>query len=456
MRKIRSFPLVLLLLFMPITSLLPQEHMHHMGKDSTMQMGKDTVMHMDHEMNMGMHEMGSMKKDSEPFQTGSGTSWLPKSSPMYGYMTNLADWMLMFHGNIFFRYNSQDITKKGSRGASKFDAPDWFMLMAEKGLNEKNKIKLSLMMSLDPLLVGGSGYPLLFQSGETFEGKPLVDRQHPHDLFSELSAEYTFSFSRNLALNAYLGYPGEPAIGPVAFMHRPSAQNNPDSPIGHHWQDATHITFGVATLGLRFYNLKIEGSSFTGREPNENRYNFDKPRFDSYSGRLSLNPTDEFSFQTSYAFIKSPESLHPEENIHRTTASVLHSMKLSEGQFINSAVIWGYNYLGSEDKEHSLAVESDLDFMRFAIYGRYEWIQKSAEELNLHEFEPARIFPINAITLGANYRLFEFRGSSLRLGLQGSLFTTVSALEYLYGENPFSVEVYFRISPGLMRMKMMR
>ncbi|MCU7490151.1 MAG: hypothetical protein HF310_01545 [Ignavibacteria bacterium] len=450
MRELRSFAMVLLLL--PFTFIMPQEHMHHMEKDTTMQMGKDTVMQMGNKMNMDMHKMGSMGKSAEPFLAGSGTSWLPKSSPMYGYLTSPGSWMLMFHGNFFLRYNSQDVTKKGGRGASKFDAPDWFMVMAEKGLNKESRLKLSLMMSLDPLFVGGSGYPLLFQSGETYEGRPLVDRQHPHDLFSELAAEYTYSFSQNFALSAYLGYPGEPAIGPAAFMHRPSAQDNPDSPIGHHWQDATHITFGTATLGLRLYNFKIEASSFTGREPNENRYNFDKPKFDSYSGRISLNPTYEFSLQTSYAFIKSPESLHPEENIHRATASVLHSMKLSGGQFLSSAVIWGYNYLGSEDKEHSVTLESDLDFMSFAIYGRYEWIEKSAEELDLHDFEHMRIFPINAVTIGGNYSLLHFAGSSLRLGLQASLFTTSGALEYLYGKNPFSVEVYFRIAPGLMSM----
>ncbi|HEX2867797.1 MAG TPA: hypothetical protein VHO03_12185 [Ignavibacteriales bacterium] len=451
MKKIKSLALFVMFLFLPLSTLLSQEH-HKMDKDTTMQMDKVTSMHMDHEMNMDMHKMGSMNKSAEPYQAGSGTRWLPKSSPMNGYMSQMDSWMLMFHGNLFLRYNSQDVTKKGSRGASKFDAPDWFMVMAEKEVNETNKIKLSLMMSLDPLLVGGSGYPLLFQSGETYEGRPLVDRQHPHDLFSELSVEYIYSFSRNLALDAYLGYPGEPAIGPVAFMHRPSGQNNPDSPIGHHWQDATHITFGVATLGLRFSSFKVEGSVFTGREPNENRYNFDKPKFDSYSGRISSNPTDELSFQASYAFIKSPESLHPEENIHRTTASVLHSVKLSEGEFISSALIWGYNYLDPEDKEHSVTLESDLDFSSFALYGRYEWIQKSAEELNLRDFEPKRIFPINAVTIGANYSLLKFMGSSLRLGLQGSLFTTVSALEYLYGKNPMSVEVYLRIAPGLMSM----
>ncbi|MGE5430330.1 MAG: hypothetical protein ACM3QX_04600 [Syntrophomonadaceae bacterium] len=451
MKKIKLLAALIPVLFLPLGTLRPQEH-QTMDKDTVMQMGKDTIMSMDHKMNKGMHKLGSMKAGAEPFQPGSGTAWLPKSSPAYGYMSRMGSWMLMFHGNIFLRYNSQDATKKGVRGASKFDAPDWFMVMAENSLNKNSKLKLNLMMSLDPLLVGNSGYPLLFQSGETYESRPLVDRQHPHDLFSELSAEYTYSFSRDFALDAYLGYPGEPAIGPVAFMHRPSAQNNPDSPIGHHWQDATHITFGTATLGLRFYNLKIEGSVFTGREPNENRYNFDKPKFNSYSGRISLNPAAGFSLQTSYAFIRSPESLHPEENIHRTTASVLHSMKLSEGSFTNSAIIWGYNYLDAEDKEHSVTLESDLDFSKFALYGRYEWIQKSALELNLRDFEPKRIFPINAITIGASYSLLQFANTSFRFGIQGSLFTTVSALEYLYGKNPLSVEVYFRITPGLMAM----
>ncbi|MCU7494422.1 MAG: hypothetical protein HF314_15925 [Ignavibacteria bacterium] len=453
MRKVIPCALMLLLFFLTLASVLPQEHKPHMGRDSVMQMGKDTVMKMDHDMDMRMHKTaGSMEGSPEPFQPASGTSWLPKSSPSFGYMSQVAGWMLMFHGNIFLRYNSQDVTNKGSRGASKYDAPDWFMAMTERSLGKGNKLKFSLMMSLDPLLVGGNGYPLLFQSGETYEDRPLVDRQHPHDFFSELSAEYTYSFSRHFALNAYLAYPGEPAIGPVAFMHRPSAQNDPDSPIGHHWQDATHITFGVATLGLRLFSLKIEGSVFSGREPNENRYNFDKPEFDSYSGRISFNPTDDFSFQTSYAFIKGPESLHPEENIHRTTASVLHSTKLLSGGFINSAIIWGFNYLGSDDKEHSVTLESDLDIKKFAFYGRYEWIEKSAEELELLNFESKRLFPVNAVTLGVNYLLLQFEKTGIRFGIQGSLFTTVRALEYLYGKSPLSLEVYFRAAPGIMNM----
>ncbi len=158
-------------------------------------------------------------------------------------------------------------------------------------------ISFQHLISLDPFTVGGEGYPLLFQTGETYNNEPLVDRQHQHDLFSEVSVSYAHSLSPKSDLFVYVGYPGEPALGPVAFMHRPSALNNPDATLTHHWTDATHITFGVATLGFRYGNWKIEGSSFTGREPGENRYNFDKPRFDSWSGRLSYNPTEKWALQ---------------------------------------------------------------------------------------------------------------------------------------------------------------
>ena len=184
------------------------------------------------------------------------------------------------------------------------------------------------MMSLDPLTEGGRGYPLLFQTGESWNGEALHDRQHPHDLFDELSFSFSQKFDHDFSGYIYFGYPGEPALGPPAFMHRPSAMDDPDAPIGHHWQDSTHITFGVATLVCVWRNIKIEGSIFTGREPDEDRYDFDQPRFDSYSGRLSWNPTRNLALQVSYGYIKSPEALEPELNIHRTTASAIYNLPL--------------------------------------------------------------------------------------------------------------------------------
>ena len=174
---------------------------------------------------------------------GSGTSWLPDSSPMYGKMFMFGDDMLMLHGAIFPRYTNVSTR----RGDDRIDAPNWIMGMYSHPLGDSTQIGGRLMMSLDPLTEGGRGYPLLFQTGESWHDQPLHDRQHPHDLFDELSMSLSQKFDHDFSAYIYFGYPGEPALGPPAFMHRPSAMDDPDAPIGHHWQDSTHITFGVAT-----------------------------------------------------------------------------------------------------------------------------------------------------------------------------------------------------------------
>lgn len=385
-------------------------------------------------------------------RNGSGTGWLPDASPMYGYMMHGKKWMYMFHGNVFIRYNNQDITNKGTRGDTKVDAPNWLMAMGQRRVGSKGLFRFSSMFSLDPLF-GGDGYPLLFQTGETYQGEPLVDRQHPHNLFSELSIAYTQMISPDIDAFVYLAYPGEPALGPVAFMHRPSSQNNLDSPLGHHWQDATHITFGVATLGFRYKTFKLEGSLFTGREPGEARYGFDKPRFDSYSYRLSVNPHPQLALQVSQAFLVSPEAAAPEEDVWRTTASVLHSLPLKEGNYnLTSGLIWGYNDAGEDHREHSFTVESNLQINRFAFYGRYEWIQKSAEELQVKGFEEHQLFNINALTIGANYVIFNVLQTNLAVGVQGSIYMAENQLNSVYGNNPLAGQVYLRLYPQLMRM----
>ena len=194
-------------------------------------------------MQMAMHS--SIDLADPMSREGSGTSWIPDSSPMYGRMFMFGENMLMLHGAIFPRYTNVSTR----RGDDRIDAPNWFMAMYSHPLGESAQFGSRLMMSLDPLTEGGRGYPLLFQTGESWNGEPLHDRQHPHDLFDELSFSLSQKFEHDLSAYIYFGYPGEPALGPPAFMHRPSAMDDPDAPIGHHWQDSTHITFGVATPG---------------------------------------------------------------------------------------------------------------------------------------------------------------------------------------------------------------
>lgn len=385
-------------------------------------------------------------------RNGSGTAWLPDNSPMNGYMYHSGKWMYMLHGNLFLRYNKQDLLNKGSRGDSKFDAPNWVMLMGQRPVGAKGLFRFSAMASLDPVIAGGSGYPLLFQTGESYKGQPLIDRQHPHDLISELSVGYTHQLSPEADVFAYVGYPGEPALGPVAFMHRPSALNNPDAPLSHHWVDATHITFGVATLGVRYGDWKLEGSSFTGREPDEDRYDFDKPRFDSWSGRLSYNPSARWALQVSRAFLKEPEPLHPGENVHRTTASATYSTRGFGYEFVNLTGLWGMNKTRGHDAEHAALLEGSWVQRRLSLHGRYEWVQKSVEELNLDEqtFGHDAIFPVHAFTAGASYDLFSIGQTKIAAGGQFTFFSPDSRLAPLYGQNPLAGQLYLRIYPGVM------
>jgi hypothetical protein len=429
---------------------------HHHETDTTAAMREETSKASDgaHEAQADGSPMSHAFSLNLPMnRNGSGTGWLPDAAPMYGYMLHSRKWMYMFHGNMFVRYNVQDVSAKGERGDKKLDVPNWFMAMGQRRIGLSGLLHFNAMFSLDPLF-GGEGYPLLFQTGETYQGKSLVDRQHPHNLFSELSIAYSHAFTKDADAFIYFGYPGEPALGPVAFMHRPSSLNNPDSPLGHHWQDATHITFGVATAGFRYKIVKVDGSIFTGREPGEARYGFDKARFDSYSYRVSVNPSAQFALQASRAFIKSPEAIEPDENVKRTTASLIHSLPLrAKYAFLTSAFVWGYNDGGEDHREHSFTGETNLQLKKLAVYGRFENIEKSASELQLTAFEPHDLFRINALSLGFNYTLYRMWNTNFALGAQGTLYTTDARLDPVYGHNPASVEVYLRVSPALMGIK---
>ncbi len=423
------------------------QHEHHQMQDSTKhqsQISDSMNMHMSHAFSLHL----PMNRN------GSGTGWLPDASPMYGYMFHTPKWMYMLHGNFFLRYNNQDFTNKGSRGGSEIDAPNWLMFMGQRQVGQRGLFHFSIMSSLDAPLGGGDGYPLLFQSGEAYKGEAIVDRQHPHDLFSELSVSYAQALSPDADIFVYLAYPGEPALGPVAFMHRPSALGNPDAPITHHWVDATHVTFGVATIGLRYGSFKLEASSFTGREPDDNRYDFDKPRFDSWSGRISFNPSRNWALQASHGFIKNPELLHPGEDVNRTTASAIYSHQLASNSLFNATAVWGMNKLKGHNGEHAVLVEGEWRKGKLALHSRYEWVQKGIEELALDEndFGHDAVFPVNAFTLGFNYDLLEFGHLRLAGGGQWTLYHAEERLNSLYGKNPMALEVYFRLYPSLMRM----
>jgi len=403
--------------------------------------------HEPHDMSHMQMSMQSSVDLTDPMsREGSGTSWLPDSSPMYGKMFMFGDDMLVLHGAIFPRYTYVST----QRGDDRIDAPNWIMGMYSHPLGDSAQLGGRLMMSLDPLTEGGRGYPLLFQSGESWHDQPLHDRQHPHDLFDELSISYSQKFEDSLSAYLYFGYPGEPALGPPTFMHRPSAMDDPDAPLGHHWQDSTHVTFGVATGGLVWRNIKVEGSVFTGREPDEDRYNFDEPRFDSYSGRISWNPTQNLALQVSYGYIKSPEALEPDLKRHRTTASAIYNLPLGNDSNWSNTFVWGQNHDTGEGKTQSFLVESNYQRGRDTVYARWERVEKSGHELVLDPPDESRIFPVSGYTIGYVRDLSHGNGLDIGLGTQFTINDRPDRLDRYYGDDlGYAFEFFLRIRPSL-------
>ena len=378
---------------------------------------------------------------------GSGTSWLPDHSTMNALHWQRDPWMLMLHGVAALRYTNQDVSNAGRRGDDAISAPNWAMLMAMRPLGHSGQVTLRAMMSLDRLTEGGDGYPLLFQTGESWEGQPLVDQQHPHDFFMELAGAYGRTVGEHGGYFLYFGFPGEPALGPPAFMHRPSARNNVEAPLGHHWQDASHITFGVLTGGFVRQSIKLDASIFTGREPDENRWNIDKPKFDSYSGRISYNPSAHFSLQFSGARLKSPEMLEPDIDLTRVTASVLHHHPLSNGRLWTSAVIWGMNDPSLGEPQHSFLVESDWEGRIISPYGRLEVVQKSGHDLQISGADE-ELFNVGAVTLGVAVAVPIMNDWKSSASIQGTAYRVPDELQGEYGQHPWSVGVQFKLSPS--------
>ncbi len=380
---------------------------------------------------------------------GSGTTWIPDAISLPGRHLQAGSWEVMLHGFGFAEYNTQS----GPRGDSQLEFLNWGMLMVTRTV-AGGRFQARTMLSLDPATVGGRGYPLLLQSGESFRGELLHDRQHPHDLWKELAVLYERPVSDRIGVSLYAAPSGEPALGPVAFMHRPSAMDNPFAPLGHHWQDATHISFGVLTAGLFGRRWKLEGSWFNGREPDDRRWNFDKLKLDSYSARLTLNPNEHWSLAAGYGYLKSPEAHAPDESLRRVTASVLHGGALGkEGQW-SSALVWGANQLeGSSRLAHAVLAEAEAILNHSnTVFGRVEFVQKSAENLALDTpefgFASAHRFGVGSVSAGYILELVKLRGITLGLGAMGTLNRVPAELEGAYdSRTPMGGAVFLRLRP---------
>ena len=369
----------------------------------------------------------------------SGTAWQPDAAPMTGQHLMPGDWMAMLHGYADAVYDYQD----GPRGDEMVFVPSMLMAMAQRPLGA-GTWALRGMFSLDPLM-GRAGYPLLLQTGETADGDhELVDRQHPHDFFMELATTYSLRIGDGGSVFGYVGLPGEPALGPPAFMHRASGVQIPEAPLTHHWLDSTHITFGVVTLGGTAGPLKVEGSVFNGHEPDEQRWNIETRRLDSWSGRVTLNPTPAWSAQLSYGRLDAPEQLEPDVDVQRTTASVSHTLATDDGGHWSSTLAAGFNRAEGHTAP-GWSLESTRGFgERFALFGRADYVYN--DHLVHHGPLAGIEFHVGKLSLGGSDRVGTLEALAFDVGALVSGYRIPAALDGEYGSNPVSGMIFVRAS----------
>lgn len=399
------------------------------------------------QMDMGTHSSAPLNIPET--RTGSGTSWLPDRSPMRAFHFQVGSWKIMLHGAAALALDAQG----GPRGTSRLAVLNWVMGEASRSIGS-GRLALRTMLSAEPATVGAAGYPLLLQSGESYHGLPLHDRQHPHDLFMEAALLYERPIARSVALSAYLAPAGEPALGPPAFPHRPSAEWDPLAPIGHHWQDGAHVTYGVLTAGVFTHSVKLEWSAFNGREPDENRTNFDfhGRRIDSFAGRVSVNPAAALSLSAWYGYLRSPEALDPGQSVHRLGAAALWTRSLGSAGRWSGTLVYGANVpLARDHWSNSVLLESSIDLDRASsVFGRVEYVRKSAADLAVSAANGLR-YDVGEASLGYFRILGRLAGLALGLGARGTVNVVPPSLRSSYGSRlPLGVAVYLDIRPSLM------
>jgi hypothetical protein len=399
-------------------------------------------------MRMNGMEMGHPSSLLEEIvqHSTAGTSVEPVSTPHAMLMTQKDGWMLMFHGDGFL--NAQQQT--GARGADKVFGTSWFMPMAQRSLGP-GTFTARVMLSLDPATITNRRYPELFQLGETAYGNPIVDGQHPHNLFMEMALLYDLKLGEDGLLSFYAAPVGDPAIGPEAFPHRASASEDTLAPLGHHLEDSTHISDDVLTVGLAYKIARVEASAFHGREPGENRWIIDAGALDSWSARVTVNPAANWSGQYSIARLKGPEQLFPNEDTLRMTASIRYNRPFARGNW-TTLLLWGRNRdIPSEQIYNGYLAESTVRFAK----NNYAWTRienvDRSNELLLGEnplppgFDERFLARVQAYSFGYDREFNFIPHVSSALGGQYTLYTKPAFLDPIYGSNTMGVLLFLRL-----------
>jgi hypothetical protein len=359
-------------------------------------------------------------------------------------------WHFQFDGAAFGTFNVQG----GTRGTTQFRSQNWGMGMASRQAGHSS-ITIVVMLTAEPLTVGEAGYSELFQEGEAYHGLQVTDRQHPHDLFAQLSGSWRLPIGDKTSVTIAGGPVGEPALGPAAFMHRPSSSENPTAPLSHHIFDSTHVTQGVVLGRLERGPFAFEGSVFRGREPDQDRYDIDLGKLDSWAVRGWFHPSPAWTIQVSHGFLHQPEQLEPGDQ-RRTNASI--SWLRQRGSDYTAFTL----AVGRTARTYSLVgavlAEGTERVGRTSIYGRFERVSQETEILLfpevVHHPHPGELVdPVRAYTAGAVRDLVTVGGLLLGVGGDVTLYEPPPLLQITHGPHPVSYHLFIRVArPPEQRM----
>jgi hypothetical protein len=393
---------------------------------------------------MCMPLVAQTSPESLLMQHSAGTSRNPAAAPMSMLSMSAGSWMLHAHALAFLNH----IDGSGSRGDKKTFSTNWFMGSAVRSFGG-GALQLRTMLSLEPATISRRRYPELFQTGETAFGKQIIDGQHPHDFFMELAAEYAHRIGDAIGY-VYVAPVGDPALGPVAFPHRSSAEELPQATLTHHTLDSTHISYNVITGGATWRSVTLEASAFHGHEPDERRWNIDGGRIDSWAARARFQPTPNIDLQVSHGRLTKPEAVEPGYQ-DRTTASISYT----HGTWSTTAA-WGRVYKEVHDRNlDGFVGESVVTFFDSQhLTGRVEVVDK--DELFPHPILtrvprpplPVRVFRVRAYTLGYTADVIRGRWGRVGAGANFTRYDFPLILQGFYGESPRTVLVYLRARLG--------
>ena len=273
-------------------------------------------------------------------------------------------------------------------------------------------------------------------------GAPLIDYQHPHDLVMNLGGSgdddgrpYDYPCRRLCR--------GRSAAGSPAFMHRPSAAENPQSPLAHHYLDSTHITPGVVRGGIGRNGFRLDAGVFRGREPDDNRTDFDLGALDSFAVQLSW-AGGPWSAQVSNGWLTQPEPVTPYDAT-QTTASVAYFAG-DERRSTAWLAAFGQKREFHGNFEGYLLEGTWRRRARHTLYSRAEWVIKDILDAGYHPIgtpHTHRKSPIGAISMGYVNDLVRGRFGMFGVGGDVTGYSTASNLQDWSG-SPWSFHVFVR------------